>query len=135
MTALICGGWPPIHGPYRGMLRTIKAAQAGEGPSVLNPLAPPVLQQFATFYEGLRGFDDLAAQEWIACPRLCFAGSADNIYDLGIGRTVVDQRENLEQAGWDVRIVDGLDHGELLQPEVLVPLLAEWLDAHRAVLP
>jgi pimeloyl-ACP methyl ester carboxylesterase len=131
MNGLICGGWPPIHGPYEGMLRAIQAAQVGEGPDVLNEAPVQVLQQFATFYTGLQGFDDVAAQERITCPRLCFAGSADNIYDLGIGRTVIDRRERLEELGWDVRVIDGLDHGALLQPDALIPLIADWLDEHR----
>jgi hypothetical protein len=130
LMGLVCGGWPPIHGPYKEMLSVIESAQAGEGPSVLMVLDPPIVQQFATFYRGLRTFDDLDVLQRIRCPRLCFAGNVDNIYDLGIGRTVVDQRETLEGSGWDVRILDGLDHGDALQPEVFVPLVAGWLDEH-----
>jgi pimeloyl-ACP methyl ester carboxylesterase len=130
LTGLICGGWPPIHGPYKEMLSVIEGAQAGEGPSVLMSLAPPIVQQFATFYRGVQAFDDGNAQQRIGCPRLCFAGSVDNVYDLGIGRTAIDQRDKLEESGWDVRIEEGLDHGDLLQPDAFVPLIADWLDEH-----
>jgi hypothetical protein len=36
-------------------------------------------QQFVTLYQALQDFDDHAGQPQIICPRLCFAGSADEI--------------------------------------------------------
>lgn len=126
LTGLICGGWPPVSGPYTQMLEVLLARQPDE--SRLSPSFPPELQQVITFYRGLQSFDDQAAQQQITCPRLCFAGTADDIYDLGIGRTVIDKRSRLEHLGWDVHLLAGLDHMQVLQPEVFVPVVSDWLD-------
>jgi hypothetical protein len=123
LTALVCGGWPPIGAPYKEILRMV----SDPGTSYLTP---DTRQQFITFYKDLEMFDDRSAQARITCPRLCFAGSADNYQGLGIGATVVSERASLETAGWDVRILEGLDHGEPLQPAVFVPLVTRWFDEH-----
>jgi pimeloyl-ACP methyl ester carboxylesterase len=132
MSGLVCGGWPPMHAPYQEVLQRIEDGLAGEG--VFSALPPPMLHQFATFYRSLQAYDDVRAQERITCPRLCFAGGADDVAGAGIGRRVIDHRERLEGFGWDVRIVDGLGHEELLRPDVLIPLIAGWLDEHREVI-
>jgi hypothetical protein len=86
------------------------------------------LQQFATFYRELQGFDDRCVQARITCPRLCFAGGSDDVYGSRIGARVIATREELERLGWDVRILDGVTHEGGLQPDIFVPLVAEWLD-------
>jgi hypothetical protein len=42
---------------------------------------------------------------------------------------VLSTRSELEQLGWDVRILDGVTHEGGLQPGVFVPVVAAWLDA------
>jgi hypothetical protein len=44
------------------------------------PLSRGQTRQFVTLYQALQGFDDRAAQARIVCPRLCFVGSADEIW-------------------------------------------------------
>ncbi|MFE7128787.1 alpha/beta hydrolase [Streptomyces sp. NPDC057617] len=161
LSALVMGGFPPIGGPYAEMLRVTTAAHemaahktSGAGPgtqsypeqSAGDPDAydwsavevsatEAQTRQFVTLYEALQGFDDRAAQTRITCPRLCFAGSADQIpYGEGwggvtvdIAGAVMDQRAELEAAGWDVRVLDGLDHTQAMQPANVLPVLKPWL--------
>jgi len=126
LSGLICGGWPPILGPNQEMLHVL-----------LEPTEPVPswrsgadLQQIITFYRGLARFDDESVQDRITCPRLCFVGSADNIFDLGIARTIISPRANLERWGWNVRVLDRLDHLDALQSSIFVPIVADWLDQH-----
>jgi pimeloyl-ACP methyl ester carboxylesterase len=94
-------------------------------------------RQFVTLYEALRGFDDRAAQARISCPRMCFVGSADEIdYDerwggvrLSIAEPVIHGRAELEALGWQVHILDGLDHTGAMQAARVLPILRSWLTA------
>ncbi|WP_436740494.1 hypothetical protein [Streptomyces sp. BBFR102] len=91
--------------------------------------------QFLGLYQALDGFDEEAAQSRVGCPRLCFAGSADVIpYGPGWGGVTVDMagpltrdRARLEAAGWQVQVLDGLDHTGAMQPGAVLPVLRPWL--------
>ncbi|MFD0891309.1 alpha/beta fold hydrolase, partial [Streptosporangium algeriense] len=138
LSALVMGGFPPLGGPYAEMLRVTvathemalagpsretagKASESswtGEGEpdwsSVEMTMSPDQTRQFVTLYEELRGFDDLAAQARITCPRLCFAGSADDIeygerwggVRVGIASAIAGRRAEIEALGWDVTVLD-----------------------------
>ena len=154
--ALIMGGFPPLNGPYAEMLRVTTAAhemavsstraderatdqqpsiEAGDWSSVRVSMSPDQTQQFATLYQALQGFDDHAAQAHIACPHLCFAGSADAISDgpkwgdvvVSIAGPLIAERAELERLGWEVRVLDGLDHLQAMQAKRVVPILRSWL--------
>ncbi|MEV0280337.1 alpha/beta hydrolase [Streptomyces sp. NPDC050610] len=155
LSALVMGGFPPIGGPYAEMLRVTEAAHgmSGQSPAPSPPqsaqqpaddydwstvevsMSEAQTRQFVTLYQTLRGFDDRAAQTGIGCPRLCFAGSADEIaygerwggVTVSIGSEVVKRRAELEAAGWDVRVLDGLDHTQAMQPANVLPVLRPWL--------
>jgi hypothetical protein len=98
-------------------------------------LRPDQTRQFVTLYESLEGFDDRAAQSAVGCPRLCFAGSADDIdyaerwggVRVSIGGTLARTRGELERLGWTVRVLDGLDHTQAMQPSSVLPILRPWL--------
>jgi pimeloyl-ACP methyl ester carboxylesterase len=151
LTALAMGGFPPLDGPYRQMLAVCQAthalALAGPGEPAAAPsgtdwetvevtLSPAQTGQFVTLYQALDGFDDHAALARVTCPGLCFAGSADRIeYSPRWGGVVVDMAEPLRRnetrlraAGWTVRLLDGLDHTQAMQPPHVLPLLEPWLD-------
>lgn len=164
LSALVMGGFPPIDGPYAEMLAVTRATHALSG-AAADPAAEPEpesapkasaepgedydwssvevtmsedqTRQFVTLYEGLREFDDLAAQARIDCPRLCFAGAADRIdYDerwggvrVDIAGPMVGRRAELESLGWDVRVLPGLDHMGAMQPPAVLPIIRPWLDA------
>jgi pimeloyl-ACP methyl ester carboxylesterase len=156
LSALIMGGFPPLEGPYMEMLRvTIAANEMARDPSDA-PRAAQTLdkadetdddewssvalskdqtRQFVTLYQALQGFDDRAAQARITCPRLCFVGSADEIQYgekwggvlVSLAGPVIRERAQLESLGWDVRVLEGLDHTQTMQAAQVVPMLRSWL--------
>jgi pimeloyl-ACP methyl ester carboxylesterase len=91
--------------------------------------------QFVTLYQALRDFDDRAAQARLRCPRLCLVGSADEIaYDQRWGGVQVSfagivgsRRAELEALGWQVRVLEGLDHTQAMQAANVLPVLRPWL--------
>ena len=95
-------------------------------------LTPAQTRQFVTLYQALQGFDDRAAQAQLGCPRLCFVGSADEItYDerwggvrVSVADPVVRHRVELEALGWQVEVLEGLDH---MQATQVLPILRPWL--------
>jgi pimeloyl-ACP methyl ester carboxylesterase len=92
-------------------------------------------RQFVTLYQGLQDFDDRAAQARIGCPRLCLVGSADEIaYDerwggvrVSMAEPLIRRRAELEALGWEVRVLDGLDHLKAMQAAQVLPILRPWL--------
>ena len=153
LSALIMGGFPPLDGPYAEMLhvtnttyrmagaaQTSQAADDSEWSSV--SLSKDQTRQFVTLYQELQVFDDRAAQARITCPRLCFVGSADeiqygeswdNVY-VSLAGPIVRERVQLENLGWDVRVLDGLDHIQAMQAAQVVPILRSWWTSRVAPL-
>lgn len=152
LSALIMGGFPPINGLYAEMLRVTTASyemaagvqtpQASDDEWSSSALSKDQTQQFVTLYQALQGFDDHAAQAQIICPRLCFVGSADaiqygknwgDVY-VNIAGSIASGRTELEALGWDVRVLDGLDHIQAMQAAQVVPLLRFWWATRRDTL-
>jgi pimeloyl-ACP methyl ester carboxylesterase len=157
LAALAMGGFPPLDGPYDQMLQVTTAthemavANAASPPPPRPPsdtapdevdwsqvevtLSEAQTRQFVTFYQALRDFDDRAAQARLGCRRLCFVGSADEItYDqrwgglqVSFAGPVVDRRAELEALGWQVRVLEGLDHTQAMQAARVLPILRPWL--------
>ncbi|MDI1461630.1 alpha/beta fold hydrolase [Catellatospora sp. KI3] len=147
LSALVMGGYPPIDGPYRQMLAVTTAAHAmatapaqpagevvaGDWSTVQVTSTEAQTRQFVTLYQALRAFDDRAAD--LGCPRLCVVGSADTIaYGPAWGGVVVDiagpllrDRACAEARGWDVAVLDGLDHMGAMQAAAVLPVLRPWL--------
>jgi pimeloyl-ACP methyl ester carboxylesterase len=98
-------------------------------------LTPAQTRQFVTLYQALKGFDDRAAQAQLGCPRLCFVGSADEIdYDerwggvrVSMAAPLIGRRAELEALGWQVRVLEGLDHMQAMQAAQVLPILRPWL--------
>jgi pimeloyl-ACP methyl ester carboxylesterase len=99
-------------------------------------LSEPQTRQFVTLYQALQGFDERAMPR-LSCPRLCFVGSADEIdygqrwggVHISIAGPVVQRRAELEALGWQVQVLDGLDHTQTMQAATVLPVLRPWLDA------
>ncbi|AXI76320.1 alpha/beta fold hydrolase [Peterkaempfera bronchialis] len=156
LSALAMGGFPPVGGPYAEMLRVTMATHgmSTSAPSAPETPQPPgasddadwssvtevslteaQTRQFVTLYQALQGFDDRAVQPRISCPRLCFVGAADEIsygeswggVQVSMAGPIVDRRAELEALGWDVRVLDGLDHTHAMQPGHVLPVLRPWL--------
>jgi pimeloyl-ACP methyl ester carboxylesterase len=160
VSALVMGGFPPIDGPYAEYLQVTTAthrmateprdpaaaASATAAPDELDwssvevTMSEAQTRQFVTLYQALHGFDDRAAQARLACPRLCFAGSADDI-DYGerwggvrvrVAVPLLERRTELQRYGWEVRVLDGLDHTQAMQAANVLPILRPWLTATLA---
>jgi pimeloyl-ACP methyl ester carboxylesterase len=157
LSALIMGGFAPLNGPYAAMLGVTTAAyemaveaaaktdegaadqqpavEAGDWSSVQVTVSPDQTRQFVTLYQALQGFDDRTAQAHITCPRLCFAGSADEIQYgpkwgnvlVSIAGPLIAERAELKSLGWDVQVLDGLDHMQAMQAKQVLPILRSWL--------
>ncbi|QJD85558.1 alpha/beta fold hydrolase [Cohnella herbarum] len=156
LSALVMGGFPPIAGPYKEMLRVTQATHEMTASTYVNTSDFPATsdefdwssvevtmsdaqtKQFVTLYQELQRFDDRTAQSGIACPRLCFAGSADKIdygerwgnVQVDIAGPLIHQRQQLEALGWDVSVLAGLDHTQAMQAARVLPILRPWLDAN-----
>ncbi|GGT20615.1 alpha/beta fold hydrolase [Nonomuraea spiralis] len=152
LSALVMGGFPPLNGPYAAMLRVTEATyemavapktatppatgtgEPGDWSSTEVTLGEGQARQFLSLYQALRGFDD--SQVRLSCPRLCFAGSQDEIvYDERWGGTHVSiagpllrDRAAIEALGWDVEVLDGLDHTGAMQSANALPILRPWLE-------
>ncbi len=148
LSALIMGGFPPLNGPYEEMLLVTTAAyKMASGVQTTVPteesewsgmaLSRDQTRQFVTLYQALQGFDDRSAQARITCSRLCFVGSADEIQygerwgnvHVSLAGPVVRGQAQLSDLGWDVRVLDGLDHMQAMQAKQVVPILRSWLAA------
>ena len=98
-------------------------------------LTPAQTRQFVTLYQALQSFDDRVAQAQLGCPRLCFVGSADEIdYDdrwggvrVSMAAPLIGRRAELEALGWEVRVLEGLDHLQAMQATQVLPILRPWL--------
>ena len=116
LSALMCGGWPPLGAPYKDMAN----AAAGQ----------PI---YKTFYEHLTNWSERVAVSKIGCPRLAFAGREDVITTAAvtarIGPLIAEHRQELEQMGWRVRLVDGLKHDLGFRPDLTMPIVREFLDS------
>jgi len=145
LSALAMGGFSPLDGPYKVMLKVTTAANnmaGGDGPTSEEDewstagMSKGQTQQFVTLYQALQGFDDEAVQTQITCPRLCFVGSTDamqygknwgDVY-VDLAEPIVRERKRLESLGWNVRILDGLDHMQAMQASQVLPILHPWLE-------
>ena len=126
LTALICGGWPALGAPYPEMAVYTETNAARDRTESI----------WATYYRSIATWNEREAVSRITCPRMAFAGSADIIEADGItvpiGPLVAAHRDELEEMGWTVELVDGFDHELGRRPEVVVPMLRKFLDALRS---
>lgn len=157
LRALAMGGFPPLEGPYRSMLAVTRAAHAMSVQAAGEPAGEPAgpvpepepgdwdsvsvqtteaqTQQFVTLYEALQDFDDSAAVLPGGLPKLAFAGAEDQIdykpvwggVRVSIGEPLARHQAALTKAGWDVRVLPGLDHLGAMHSSVALPILAGWL--------
>jgi pimeloyl-ACP methyl ester carboxylesterase len=156
LSALIMGGFPPVNGPYQEMLKvTMTTYEMAVAPkketeiqqsfsdtvnwdTVEVTLSEAQTKQFVTLYQALKTFDDKQIQTQISCPKLCFAGGADKIkygerwgdVEVDIIGPLLEQRNDLKVLGWDVQVLEGLDHTQAMQPDVVLQAIGPWLDKH-----
>jgi pimeloyl-ACP methyl ester carboxylesterase len=135
LSALVCGGWPPLGGQYAELLRASVEAAANPPASTMVVLRDASqYAQWVTFYESLRDWPEADAVARIVCPRMTFAGSdgdptAGHDVPVSIATTIRERRAELEAMGWCVREIPGRDHSVFLDPAIVVPVVREFLDA------
>ena len=134
LSALVCSGWPPLGGPYAEVLEGARR-QVAKPPEYAMAVLRSSGQyaQWVTFYESLAGWDEAGTAAAIACPRLAVAGSAGDSDAGGVDIPIASRnrahRAELEAIGWQVREVPDRDHSVCLDPEAIVPVVREFLDA------
>jgi hypothetical protein len=125
---------------------TIFTGVSGSGKSsivfdtIATALSVDQARQFLTLYQALQAFDERAGQTRINCPGLCLVGSADEMQygaqwgnvHVSIVGPIVAGRAELEGLGWDVQLLEGLDHMQAMQASQVVPLLRWWLGCKLA---
>jgi len=121
LTALALGGWPPLGGQYRDTLAG--AIKISEKTGV---------KHFVTFYRSLQDWPERDAVSKLTCRRLIFVGRNDHFmsegYDIRTAPLIIEHREELQRLGWTVRIIDGISHDLGGRPDIVIPLLREFLD-------
>jgi pimeloyl-ACP methyl ester carboxylesterase len=122
LSALVCGGWPPLGGQYAETLAYAEA-EAAQGRAITSTV---------TFYRSIRGWPEREAVSKFTCPRMAFAGNKDE-FEAGaqrirIGPLIAEHRAELERMGWTVQLIDGFGHGLGGRPDVIMPILKRFLD-------
>lgn len=121
LTALVCGGWPPLDAQYRETL-AVTEIEAAQGRAKLA----------RSFYRSIANWAERDAVSKLTCPRMTFAGTKDAFvtagYQIHIGSSIAEHREELERLGWTVRLVEGFGHELGAKPDVVTPLIREFLD-------
>jgi hypothetical protein len=105
-----------------------------------NVVGQGFLERFGVDLGGLDYVDGRAAQAQLRCPRLCFAGSADQVtYDerwggvrVDMAGPVISRRAEREALGWEVRVLEGPDHLQAMQAAQVLPILRPWLVSEAA---
>jgi pimeloyl-ACP methyl ester carboxylesterase len=146
LSGLAMGGWPPIGAPYGPMLAVTRAGwelatgarrSQGEDEWADASLQPDQQRQFVTLYEALEGFDDRTAVRRLPhdLPKVVIVGAKDQIQYgptwgdvlVDLAEPVVRNRTELESLGWQVHVLDGLDHTSAMQVGAVLPILRPWL--------
>ena len=122
LTALVCGGWPPLGGQYAETLAYSEdEAAQGRTTSAL------------TFYRSIRSWPEREAVSKLTCPRMTFAGTKDEFtagkdHRIRIGPLIAEHRAELERMGWVVQMIEGFGHELGGRPDVVMPILMRFLD-------
>jgi pimeloyl-ACP methyl ester carboxylesterase len=125
VSALICGGWPPIGAQYRDTL-AVSEARAARGEDTRHVLM---------FYRSIQGWPEREAVTKLTCPRMAFAGTDDRFdvdgQAIRIGPTLSQHKPELQRLGWTVELVPGFGHELGGRRDVVVPLVRTFMDALR----
>ncbi|MDJ0653341.1 MAG: alpha/beta hydrolase [Xanthomonadales bacterium] len=133
IAALVAGGWPPLGAAYREALAA-SLEQIDNPPDYAMVVlrSPAQYAQWSTFLSSIQDWPEETAARRLACPRLAFVG-AEGDTDAGsqdiLNATILRQRApELEAMGWAVRLIADEGHDVCMKPDVLVPVVREFLD-------
>jgi pimeloyl-ACP methyl ester carboxylesterase len=128
VSALVCGGWPPLGGPYVDLLGSTRTIAA------MGNASPMDARPYVTFYESVQGWPEATAVGGISCPRMAFFGTADEVDLAGVKVPVAklfqSRRDELERQGWNLAEFAGRDHSLWLDAKAVVPVVRPFLDSH-----
>lgn len=133
LTALVVGGWPPLGAAYREALAASLEQIDDPPPYALAVLRSPAqYAQWSTFFASVQDWPEHQAARQLSCPRLAFVG-AEGDTDAGSqdipNATILRQRApELEAMGWVVRLIPDMGHDVCMKPDILVPVIREFLD-------
>lgn len=133
LSALICGGWPPLGGPYDKM-REVTQKMVDEWPYGEDSKAYKAMSQgFAYYYKSIKGWKERKVVSSFTFPRLTFAGENDRVELLGItaeiAATIRKHEEELEKMGWVVRFIPDQDHSVIARADLVAPVIRDFLDS------
>ena len=137
VSALVCGTWPPLGGPYPDMLRGVEMQLAEPPPHAMVILRNPgQYAQWRTFYGGMQDWPEAEAAAAINCPRIALIGSDAESSVAGVQLRLVERlreaRPALEAMGWVVREIPGAQTAAILDPAIMVPEIRMFLDGTAA---
>lgn len=135
LSALVCGGFPPLWQPLSEMLSLTRQTAKDSGGLPDNEARHAMDQQAVTFYESVAGYDEALGIEQIRCPRLVFHDVADTldlsgfVLDLAARTRAVESK--LQSLGWETAWVEtGQGHLAFLDPVKCLAAFAPFLDKH-----
>lgn len=137
LSALVVGGWPPLGGPYDAILAAARLkAPAPEASSLKVLRSPAQYRQWITCYESLEGWDEAAAVRALKIPCMALWGADGDLVEAGLPVPIASinraRRADLEALSWATHEVPGQGHGVCMVPELVVPPVRAFLDAHLA---
>lgn len=133
VSALICGTWPPLGGPYGDMLKGTLVNVQNPPPHAMVILRDKAqYAQWVTFYDSMKNWPETKELARIKCPRLALYGSkavsgVANI-QLPWAEIIRARRNELEKLGWQINELPDRDAGFMLDATVAVPAIRAFLD-------
>lgn len=133
LSALVLGGWPPLGAPYDGILEATRLKQSNPDPSSMKVLrSKEQYRQWETYYASTLNWPEATAVARIRCPRMVYFGGDGDLVEAGvpirIASIIREHRAALIEQGWAVHEVPGQGHGVCVTPELVVPLVRQFLD-------
>jgi pimeloyl-ACP methyl ester carboxylesterase len=132
LSALVLGGWPPLGGPYEGILQATRLKQADPEPSSLKVLrSKEQYRQWETYYASMLDWPEAESVARIACPKMVFFGGDGDLVEAGIPVAIASiiraHRATLEGQGWTVHEIPNQGHGVCMAPDLVVPPVLAFL--------
>lgn len=135
LSALVVGGWPPLGAPYAAILEATRKKQSNPEPSSMKVLRNAAqYRQWETWYASMIDWDEASSVARIACPKLVMFGGEGDLVEAGvpvpIASSIRAHRHELEDQRWEVVEIAGHGHAVTTRPELVVPPVRRFLDAH-----
>jgi pimeloyl-ACP methyl ester carboxylesterase len=129
--ALAVGGWPVLNGPY-AVLRQLATEAAAALPPGLDQLDPKMLLSIAAMYSTLEDWPERTEVAGLQLPRTVFMGTEDvglDAIEVPMAGYLREVAGDLEELGWPITWLEGLDHLGALGTEASLPLVLGFFRA------